>query len=781
MFCTKCGCKNDNAAGFCSQCGNPLTAPSQDSGPLPQEKLPEKDVNKEQPRTESKSKGGNHKKQLLQWLIPGALLLVAVVTAVILFVKPKKARVLDDILEALKGTLNAKSFAFDLDATENYGDSDIITHAEGLAEYDLKKGLLMLDMKTDDNTEFIIYDNKIYYLEDDELFDWRNLSYGLRYFFQYYKEYEGALTSFKDVDWEEAIEESGLSYYLFEDEVADCLNELREKLNDKAFYQEVCNKFEIKTGKGETTYRFDFNTGKLAKEVYDILKPAFKKDIDEDVLLEQFKDIRKCSLELSIGKERLTSLSFSFKYSDGSDVESISLSLKLKDYDKASFDKTKMAAIAEMEPKSRKYEATTAPAPDISRNTTEADVDYSYTVPTPVPYRSEDTNFSADLELWYVEGTEPYIIDAVERFLEDNPSCNVNVVSIDAFEYDNMLATAIAAGTAPDIFISPDNYQFYSYILNDLIIDLTDYMRQKEYDVRYMEAALAQAGDMGRYYGVPTGSVSMYGMFYNKDIFSRLGLEVPATIDELEEVCDTLLANGITPFAFANASRLQGSMLFTCLAARRTGVEPLETVPYKDTDPLEIGYEYAGNKIQQWVRAGYLMEDYSHGYDEEARGYFANEVCAMYLYDCSAVYDLRDLMPYSSSLGFFPFPAYTEGDDNSRLAIGFVGYDKYCISSYCTAPYAAFELITYLVDDDVILDSVSETYLPPTTDFYHSRFDDVYYQVQELAMLCDDAMAAYETYLPAGAARVHWDNLADIFDLNGDPLDLFYKVASEIR
>lgn len=54
-------------------------------------------------------------------------------------------------------------------------------------------------------------------------------------------------------------------------------------------------------------------------------------------------------------------------------------------------------------------------------------------------------------------------------------------------------------------------------------------------------------------YGVCVGSVIISGIYYNKDIFTKYGLNVPTTYSELLKVCDTLKSKGIVPFTAAGA------------------------------------------------------------------------------------------------------------------------------------------------------------------------------------------------------------------------------------
>ena len=41
----------------------------------------------------------------------------------------------------------------------------------------------------------------------------------------------------------------------------------------------------------------------------------------------------------------------------------------------------------------------------------------------------------------------------------------------------------------------------------------------------------------GKLYGLPVGSTSSVGLIYNKDVFERLRLDVPGSMEEFKQVC----------------------------------------------------------------------------------------------------------------------------------------------------------------------------------------------------------------------------------------------------
>ncbi len=103
-------------------------------------------------------------------------------------------------------------------------------------------------------------------------------------------------------------------------------------------------------------------------------------------------------------------------------------------------------------------------------------------------------------------------------------------------------------------------------------------------------------------------NVSLSGIYYNKDLFAKYNLEVPATVEELEAVCDTFVENGVTPFALANSAKWTGSMYFMNLAARKGGLEPFNAAVAGTGSFEDECFVWAGEKIAEWTEKGYFPE-----------------------------------------------------------------------------------------------------------------------------------------------------------------------------
>ena len=160
------------------------------------------------------------------------------------------------------------------------------------------------------------------------------------------------------------------------------------------------------------------------------------------------------------------------------------------------------------------------------------------------------------LTIWHIQtgGAADAIKGSVDRFMADNPQYNVTVVQKQNDSYKTDLSLAINAGTMPDVFITWGGQTLYDYVDEGLVYDLTSLMNADNYADEFLDAAIAQCTYKDKIYAVPVENISVAGFFYNKEVFDQYGLSEPATIADLESICDTLVANGVDPFALANAT-----------------------------------------------------------------------------------------------------------------------------------------------------------------------------------------------------------------------------------
>lgn len=128
-----------------------------------------------------------------------------------------------------------------------------------------------------------------------------------------------------------------------------------------------------------------------------------------------------------------------------------------------------------------------------------------------------------------------------KAYHEEHPNVTIEVEVIGDDYYD-VLKTKASSGDMPDVFMTAGYNEIVTY--KDYVTDLSD----QPFVANIADGATACVSLDGTVVGLPV-QMSGNGIVYNKKIFAENNLEIPTTISELEQVCETLQANGITPFA----------------------------------------------------------------------------------------------------------------------------------------------------------------------------------------------------------------------------------------
>ena len=137
----------------------------------------------------------------------------------------------------------------------------------------------------------------------------------------------------------------------------------------------------------------------------------------------------------------------------------------------------------------------------------------------------------------------------IKVFEKEYPDIRVIYDPTPAAEYDEVLAAQLASGTAPDIFYLRSFSVSRQLFEKGFLAPLDDLPGLQENFTPQMRAPWCSRDHIN--YGVPFIAVA-HGIYYNQDIFQRLGLSIPRTWEELLSHAATLKTAGVTPFANAS-------------------------------------------------------------------------------------------------------------------------------------------------------------------------------------------------------------------------------------
>ncbi|HZN10685.1 MAG TPA: extracellular solute-binding protein, partial [Blastocatellia bacterium] len=164
--------------------------------------------------------------------------------------------------------------------------------------------------------------------------------------------------------------------------------------------------------------------------------------------------------------------------------------------------------------------------------------------------------------------------------------------------------------------------------------------------------------------------IHLSGVFYNRQVFERLGLGIPASEGEFEALLEGLKRRGQMPLALSGDTGEQ--LLHSWYALVNNRLESLDRPPAEVLDALFAGrptisfdsppFRLAAEKLREWAGRGYFPRDYQRLSAPEAFDRFLDGEAALYLgLGGSWAQDRAQLHPPQFVIGFFPFPPATPG------------------------------------------------------------------------------------------------------------------------
>lgn len=132
---------------------------------------------------------------------------------------------------------------------------------------------------------------------------------------------------------------------------------------------------------------------------------------------------------------------------------------------------------------------------------------------------------------------------AVAEFNKLYPNVKVTITSVP--DAETVLKTRLASGNAPDVTnIFPNTAEFRTMVDAGYFMDLTDTDVLENVDPSFLDELKIDGKD----YSAPL-TMNAWGFYYNVTKFEELGLSVPATWEDFEEVCEKIKEAGYIPIA----------------------------------------------------------------------------------------------------------------------------------------------------------------------------------------------------------------------------------------
>jgi raffinose/stachyose/melibiose transport system substrate-binding protein len=216
---------------------------------------------------------------------------------------------------------------------------------------------------------------------------------------------------------------------------------------------------------------------------------------------------------------------------------------------------------------------------------------------------------------WFLTGPPGETIrqDSVDRFNKANPNTQITATTFQNDAYKTKIKTAIGAGEAPTIIWGWGGGGLKSYVDASQVEDLTSWFEQNAaVKDRLFPSSFGAATIDGKIYAMPCETVQPIVLFYNKQVFDKVGVQPPQSWGEIMALVPKFNAAGVAPFSLGGQSRWTNMMWLEFLFDRIGGPEVFQAVfdGQKDawSNPASI---QALTEMQKLIKADGFIKGFS--------------------------------------------------------------------------------------------------------------------------------------------------------------------------
>lgn len=348
--------------------------------------------------------------------------------------------------------------------------------------------------------------------------------------------------------------------------------------------------------------------------------------------------------------------------------------------------------------------------------------------------------------------------DVVDSFQQSHPNIKVNFEGMDQTVHrEQKLKSEMVTGTPPDMFVLFAGAEIEPYIRSNRLMDLSDYINSNQLAEQFQNLDAWTYDD--KVYGLPIEG-NAEPLFYNRDIFERLGIEPPKTIAELDEAVRTLRENEIIPFALGNEERWPAAIFAHYLMDRYAGSNLINELTRGNSKASfnNSAYLQALVHFKDWVNEGAFSEPSNDLSTEDAIDLFTSGKAAMYLngsWDINLFHSTSGEGDFSERVGVMSFPTERLGQQ-AALAGGYTIGIALSANLEDAKREAALELLHAFYTEEVQRRIVYEGQRIPSMDitFDAEKTGPVFEQVLGLIEKSDHIFLPYDNAMSPEVSQV---------------------------
>lgn len=175
---------------------------------------------------------------------------------------------------------------------------------------------------------------------------------------------------------------------------------------------------------------------------------------------------------------------------------------------------------------------------------------------------------------------------------------------------------AVTAGKTPDLaYTWPAASVLSGYARTGALAPLDEYYADYNWD-HVNDFYRGRNSYDGQLYGLPMEQ-DLIGVYYNKELFDKYDVKVPATYDEFVAAANTFKESGVIPIAFGNRDRWPATNTFSLILGLTAGKQLEEDVLFGDAPWTNEAFVEAATVFQDWAENELFPRGFNGiGYDE---------------------------------------------------------------------------------------------------------------------------------------------------------------------
>lgn len=389
-------------------------------------------------------------------------------------------------------------------------------------------------------------------------------------------------------------------------------------------------------------------------------------------------------------------------------------------------------------------------------------------------------------------GSDAVIQSFIKVFQKQNPGTKVKTTAVSQTAKTGSNLQVLTSSSAPDVAIVPTNTQaFTTLTTGNQLVPLDSVWKSANLDKRYGSSLASALKTGGTPYVVSYDSTIYNVVYYNKAMFSSLGIQAPAnhhisSLSELESIVSKLKAGGKQGLAIGPADNYQSSWMVDAFLPTTSTTSQLDNylsswqpktkVTAKYTDPA---FTDALAQIQKMGKAGVFQDGYLGQKVTQAEALFVQGQTGMLLDgNYSADVLKKDGIQFDYGWATLP-PAGSLKKTQLTLYNG----DAYAIPVKAKNPELAKKFLEAMMSVDGQTSLIANGSLPSVNDIPTSAYSGLAPQVQEqlAEVKKNGGQPGWTSVIPGGLGQQFIDPLIqEMLNGNGSPANIGQSVQQQL-